>query len=302
MHQAAKIQPTGLATGIYFGLADHIYHKDPALSRGGLQKLLTHYYDYYISSPLNPKYKPSASTPAMELGTLRHVRLLEPERFSAEFRHAMTGYDSTKRPIATSLWDGVNESMDMLRLVEPRYFRKGMPEVTIVWLDPETGLRMRARIDYLRTFGCLDYKGCADIDPNKLGWHINKYAYDLQAKLYVDGVAEIKKLLNLPDRKERMVIWGEHDPEWLEAFAKDPDNGFMFLFQRSTPPYVYRFYEFENEIYENAGAVIRDAKQIYLECLENFGITDWPPGDADPQEFSIYHLPRRIFDKGARPK
>lgn len=294
-----QLQKLGLKPGIYFGLPDEQYHKDPALSRGGIQHLITHYYDYYENSVLNPKYTPSTATDSMEFGRLCHMKLLEPGNFDATYRPALSAYEAKRRPLSTSLWESIQSSMDMLRLVAPNYIAKGFPEVTIVWEDPGTGLLMRARIDYLRTFGCLDYKRCADIDPNKLGWHILRYGYDLQAKLYSDGLAEIKRLL--ANEPGRLVIQGDVDKKWLHALSQDEDNEFLFLFQRSTPPYVYRFYWLDKEIMDNAGVIIDSGKGIYLDCVKRFGLKNWPPGNSEPEEFSIYHMPRRAFDRGAKP-
>lgn len=294
MHPAAKIQPAGLPVGIYFDLPEEDYHNDPALSHGGLAKLLSHPYDYFESSPLNPK-RVNKTTKGMEFGTLSHMLLLQPERFANEYRSPFGAYEEGKIILNHKLWDQLQESMLLLETAREKYFTKGMPEVTIVWLDRETGLKMRIRIDWLRVFGGIDYKRCQSIQKAELGYYIADYTCDIQARLYSDGIKEIKRLLNhFPDA---VTIQGEVDPDWLNAFKLHPESEFGFLFQRSVAPFVYKLHTFNREILDNAAIDIDGAKKVYLDSLEKWGAENWPAGDDEPEELTMFHLPRKITQR-----
>ncbi len=67
------------------------------------------------------------------------------------------------------------------------YYSPGDREQTILWEHPETGLKLKCRLDRLCSDGrILDVKTTRDID--KFGHAISNYQYDLQAAQYRLGV------------------------------------------------------------------------------------------------------------------
>lgn len=72
-------------------------------------------------------------------------------------------------------------------------FSNGYPEVTIIW--EEHGVRMKARVDYLRTGGMIDLKTYACPDDKAPVSHflsqIATWAYDLQAAHYSEAWRQI---------------------------------------------------------------------------------------------------------------
>ena len=292
-------QPEGFAPGIYFDMPISAYHSDPALSHSGMVKLLLSPLDYWITGPLNPdreEWSEPDRGSGPWYGSKCHLLLLEREKFWQT--HKVVGMTtSTPRQYTWLTRDEyrnikacVDEIRDMPDAAE--FFTRGYPEVSIFWRDPETGLMMRIRVDWLRVFGGLDYKRAKSILNNQLGWQIADFGYDLQDRLYQEGIRQIKKLL----RSGKAVIEGKHDPEWLKEFAKDERTIFRFFFQRSVAPHVFRILGFDAEIFSNAQARIDDAKHIYRQHIEKYGRERWPAGKVTPEEFSIYHLPRRVFD------
>ncbi len=289
-------QPDGLLPGIYFGLDENVYHNDPALSHSGMRNILIHPHHYWYHSPLNPN-REFKVTDAMQFGSQCHMLLLQPEKFFDVYSVHGMGYSPKKKLIARAEYDKINESIDMIKDVPDAYsyFRNGYAEVSIVWIDPATGMRLKMRVDFLRVFGCIDYKRNKEIENNPLGWAIAEHAYDMQCEVYREGIKQIRILL----RKKKAVIHNCPDSKWLEAFMNEEDNMFVFFFQRTTRPFVFRILHFDDEITKNAIFRMSCAVERYVEYIEQYGTGRWPAGTPEIEEFSIYHLPRKIFDQGA---
>lgn len=289
-------QPGGLLPGIYFDLDEEAYHSDPALSHSGMRNILIHPYHYWHLSPLNPN-RTFKVTDAMDFGKKCHMYLLQPELFNEVYSVPGTGYFPKKKILARADYNNIEEAINMIKRVPSAYdyFRNGYAEVSVFWLDPRTKIRMKMRIDYLRTFGIIDLKRSKEIENNPLGWTIAEHGYDIQAELYLEGLRQIKDLI----KKKKAAIHNCPDEKWLMEFANDPYAAFMFFFQRSQRPYVFRIIHFDKEIAENARARIETAADRYLEYITKYGAEEWPAGTPEIEEFSIYHLPRKLFDQGA---
>lgn len=288
-------QPDGLAPGIYFGLDEKDYHKDTALSHSGMVDILDSPLDFWVKSSLNPHREFKASD-AMIFGQRCHRMLLQEKQFFTEYAVTGQGYDARKKLINRSDFEKIKESVDMIKAEKDAYayFSNGYPEVVIVWQDPRTGIRLRIMVDWLRTFGGIDYKRSKSVQNNQLGWTIADYGYDIQEALYRTGIGMAKRLL----REGKIKAYGKHDPEWLKKFMADDSVLFRFFFQRSVRPFIFRILNMDPEIIQMAQVRIEQAKDIYKHHIEKFGANSWPAGKAEPEEFSIFHLPRRIFDQG----
>lgn len=291
-------QPAGLEPGIYFGMREERYHKDPALSHSGMVDLLIHPLQYWEKSPLNPQ-RSFTETDAMKFGKRCHALLLEPENFFKEY--AVQGgkdVNAKKKYITRADFQNVQDSVEIIK-ADPAayaYFSDGYPEVSIVVIHPETGIRVRVRIDWLRIFGGIDYKRAKDIEDNPLGWTIATFGYDIQAVLYTWAIKEIKRLL----REGSVKAHGIYDAAWLDRFIAEEQTGFCFFFQRSVKPYVFDIRFFDDEINSIAETRMLQAIETYRHFIEKYGAGRWPHGNAKPREFSIYNLPRRFIDQGVK--
>lgn len=102
------------------------------------------------------------------------------------------------------------------RSLRENNFSRGYPEVTIIW--EEDGVRMKARVDYLRTGGMIDLKTYAapdDAAPVEFFMgQIRKWAYDLQAAHYGYAWAQIGPQIDAG------AVHGIVDPDWLERLRK----------------------------------------------------------------------------------
>lgn len=152
----------------------------------------------------------------------------------------------------------------------------GYPEVTIIW--EEDGVRMKARVDYLRTAMMIDLKTYAapdDVQPVSffLG-QIAKWAYDLQAAHYGCAWAQIGPLIDAG------AVHGPVDPEWLKRLRR----GWAAL-QTANRPVPWRwlavqsmgmpeidYIDFEAGLALGAAQVQRNqAIETYKRFVEEFG-------------------------------
>lgn len=290
-------QPPGLAPGIYFGLPKEAYHSDPALGHSGMVDILESPLDYWIRSPLNPQRKDDRETDAMRFGDRCHLLLFEPDRFFEKYATAGMRFTPGTTGLSSVEFLKIKESVDMIKRDKyaADHFAHGYPEVSIFWVDPESGVRLKIRVDYLRTFGGIDYKRCRSINRDFIGRQVADFGYDIQCWHYTDGIRHIKRLLKSGKVKAHGVV----DKAWLKAFTEDPDCMFRFFFQRSDPPYVWRLFQsFDAEIMAIAQSDTRKAIDIYKNHVERYGSAMWPAGSNEAEELSIFHIPSWIRDRG----
>lgn len=294
MSKEKHTQPVGLVAGIYFGLAEETYHSDPALSHSGMTDLLVSYPDYWESSCYNPKREQYSPTDAMVFGKRCHMFLLEEDRFHNHFAHYGMRADPRQHVfLSKNEYDKIKGSVEKIRSVREAalHFQNGYPEVTIVWKHG-SGIMLRCRIDYLHTFGAIDYKRIKGVDNYTIGRAIRDQGLDIQCALYTQGISEARRML----RTGKGVVLGEHDPAWLEAFKKDKDLMFRFLFQRSTPPYIWKFVSLDPDVMDEGNRAIQSAIDVFKANFSIYGSAEPPAGKADVEEITQFHVPRRFYD------
>lgn len=294
-------QPEGIAEGIYFNLSNEEYHNDPALSHSGMTKVLVSWPDYWMESCLNPERKPWKATDAMKFGDRSGMLLLQPKLFNQRYNTYSKAKSDPKSTYLSSVeWDKLRESIDAIMEVETAAanFRDGYPEVSIFWRDVSTGVMLRARIDYLRTFGCIDFKRIAEVNNYAIGRAVKAQGLDIQNFLYLEAVKAARAMLKrLNDYQLMQLAKRENVAEdWLIAFRDDEDLLFRFLFQRSTPPFIWEFRELENEVLMEGGHAVFAAIKKYSRGLELFGTGKPPMGHDSLKTISQYHVPRRDYD------
>lgn len=137
------------------------------------------------------------------------------------------------------------------------YLSTGRSELSIIWHDPSTGFRCKARID---REGMTDLKTTRDAEPYSFEWSIHKYGYDKQAAWYTDGWK---------------VLTGEDVPFRIIAVSKDKP------IQCVAAP-----------VSKAAIRIGRDANKILMarvaECRES---GEWP-GYENPHE---WNLPEQVM-------
>lgn len=288
-------QPIGLPEGIYFNLSNDDYHNDPALSHSGMTKVLISWPDYWAHSCHNPDRRKYEPTDAMKFGDRSGMYLLENDKFHEKYITYNSSNPNKKGIyLSTVEYDKIKSSIDCIREVPiaNEYFSNGYPEVSIFYRDAVTGVMLRVKIDYLRTFGAIDFKRIKGVDPWEIGNAVTNQGLDIQNFLYLDAIQSARLML----KKKKPPVFGTVDPEWLAAFAKDEDLLFRFVFQRSTPPYIWKIKVLELEVVNDGAKATRKAIEIYNAGIKTYGIARPVCGTGDVETISQYHVRRRSYD------
>ena len=295
------IQPKGIEPGIYFNLSNEAYHDDPALSHSGMTKVLLSWPDYWISSCLNPNREPWKQTDAMKFGERSGMLLLQPKLFRERFNtHGKSRADAKGIWLSSIEYSKLHESVDAIMEVDiaREHFKDGYAEVSIFWRDPGTGIMLRAKIDYLRTFGAIDFKRISAVDNYTIGRAVKAQGLDIQNFLYIEAIKAARRMLKDAGEKglEKIAKREGVSLDWLQAFRDDEDLLFRFLFQRSTPPYIWEFRELDQEVLIEGAHATFSAVKRYAASLERYGLGKPPMGRDTVKTISPFHVPRRDYD------
>lgn len=184
-------------------------------------------------------------------------------------------------------------------------FSGGYPEVSIFWLDDETGAPMKVRLDYLKTKAIIDLKTFA----NKSSLPLKQAAIfamlnqknNLQPPMYLDGMAAAAQLYR---EHGDAVVHGEVDRDWLAELMADPPTRFVFMFlQKGLVPEPVPL-EFRrsakpggsmNGYYAMGWQMYRSALREYARCMIKFGpsepwIIDRPTVPLEDSDFPLRAL------------
>jgi hypothetical protein len=128
----------------------------------------------------------------------------------------------------------------------------GIPERSIYWTDPATGIRCRIRPDWLKQLAdvvlCADYKSCRDASPDAVAKAVRDHAYHQQDALYTDG---------------------------LEIAHPGKIARFVFVFQAKTAPYLITVRELDTQTRDIGRARNEKALRIYADCTTTGIWPDW---------------------------
>lgn len=180
-------------------------------------------------------------------------------------------------------------------------FVGGYPEVSILWtaeVERNDGsgeiikVPMKMRADYLKAGAIIDLKSYA----NKMRKPLDRavyYAmaaerYHLQAAVYYAGIEAAKRL------PVRAVTGPVPSQAWLDALHKH-DKQFVFVFQQKGVAPVASGYVMPASLglISVGNAQVREAQQIFSDCLAHFGTAPWimdralqMVGDQDVPQFA----------------
>jgi len=227
------------------------YHDLTAVGSSAI-KLLAKSPAHYASSLESPK-KGSA---ALDLGSIVHMKFLEPKRFSEEchiLQHDVSF--ATKEGIALKKsmpdvkhWLKPHDSR-VLSQIENSYFNiiKSLGADVLMcskneqaYLWDEDGFHGKALIDAVseRYRLLVDIKTCSDdFSERSLGFHALKYGYPLQAAWYKRGMSKIR-------------------PE-TESWP------FVFFMFQTVPPYTARVMTIDDDTMRCANIVVEKAIENY---------------------------------------
>lgn len=242
------------APGIHLGIPELEYHALPGLSSTGIKRILEApaVYDWHRRNPEPPKK-------AYDLGHAVHGRVLGvgldeaiipgPWTTAAAKKAVAEARDAGLVPLkpedaaqADAMATAVREHPDAGPL-----FRGGQPEVSLVWDDPETGVRCRGRLDYWHEVPAVavDLKTAQSADPSRFGKHAMDFGYGEQRTHYSDGVS---------------VLTGVR-PRFLHVLVS------------KEPPHLVSVVELDITWDQVAEERVRQAIETYAKCTAN---NTWP--------------------------
>ena len=151
-------------------------------------------------------------------------------------------------------------------------FKGGYSEVSVFWRDPETGVPMKARLDYWKTNAIADLKSFDSRGlPLKtaIAQAMLRYRYFTQACVYLDAAREARTLIDAG------LVYGDVSPAFLQSVAAEPT--FMFVFSAKGPaPVAKGFVAHRRLTYmEVAKAEVEDTKHIWARNWRVFGEGPW---------------------------
>ncbi|BBU22136.1 PD-(D/E)XK nuclease-like domain-containing protein [Mycobacterium xenopi] len=270
--------PIPLEDGVYAGIPTSDYQSDrDSLSASGARLLLSApaKYAWQLDHPREPATH-------FDIGTLVHTLVLgcgdEIEVVDAEdwrSKHARECRDKAREtgrvPILRADYDAAVDMRDAVKIhhrLAAELFDAGEPEMSMWVRDPATGVRLRARPDWMTQrdgrLWLVDLKTCQSADPREFGRTANHLGYHVQMAWYVT----VARLLEL-----------------------DPNPVFLFVLVEKTPPHLVSVVELDADAYQLGYRRMREAIDVFRACR------DWDewPGYAADSEIVPVALPQWVF-------
>lgn len=261
---------TNARDGLVLGMDDAEYHGGPELSHTAMKWLLRSpkHYKAKAGKPfVKPEFDFGHAVHAKVLGTGLTAVAIPEELLDSR------GYASTKAakefcetarangevPLKADVVKRVNDAAEaVLANSKARRLlaREGEPEVSLFATDPESGIRLRIRVDWLTAMKNghplpVDLKSTTDVRRHKIRRSVEDYGYDLQQATY-------RHVLNL--------ITGQPIPPM------------QFVFVEADPPHEVRVVQLAHEDWIAGGDIkMRRAIETFARCTAA-GV--WP-GDDD---------------------
>lgn len=273
-HALAAVVPVN--DGLYPRIPDTVYHADPhSLSSSGARLLLAKTPAEFLQERIEPPkpkkhYDEGHAAHYVVLGEGAQLKVLDPavHGLKADGKPAdkPSGTAKWKQAEAAAREQGktviTKAQMDNVQRMAGKVFQnpfaakllgQGDAEVSAYWHDDQTGVRLRARFDYLPERKgrqiIVDYKTAISAAPAEFAKSIANYGYNQQAAWYIDAAIE----------------HGFDDP------------AFIFIVQMKAAPWLVSLHQIEPEWIELGRKKNREAINLYAECVE----TDVWPGHGD---------------------
>ena len=256
--------PPGIHAGITFDDYCHI----EALNHSTLK--------LWDKTPAHARYAmthPQETTTSLRMGDACHVAVLEPKRFKKEYaRSPKFDMRTNKGKAAAAAWAseypeyaallpteydaacGMRDSVWAHPLASEMLKGKGQNELTVIWVDADSGLLCKGRIDRLTSYMgwtiVLDLKTALDASIDQFARACVKYGYHSQAAFYLDG---------------------------LNALAAH-ERRFIYLVVENQPPYLVRLLELDDSAIAEGRARYRAAVQTYKVSMDSGEYPAYPVG------------------------
>jgi len=154
---------------------------------------------------------PTTETPAMALGTALHTYVLERDSFSTNIavapkvdRRTKAGKETWANFVAESEGKAVItaedfEMVERMGLSIDRHpyaselLSEGKAEQSVLWVDDETGIKCKARIDFVTPDCLVDLKSTRNASEHGFLQSIVNFRYYIQAALYLSAMSIVSE-------------------------------------------------------------------------------------------------------------
>lgn len=282
-HAAAELTATGpepaatKAPGLYDDIDEAAYHADPlSLSHSGAKAILRA-PALFRHEQQNPVFKKvfdfGSAAHSKVLGIGIEVRVIpedilasngatstkEAKAFIAKARtEGAVALKATETAVIEQMADKLSEHSLAMELLSD-----GRAEVSAYAEDPETGVMLRGRFDWLGTTIGTDYKSAASADPNWFRRKASEFRYHQQHAWYFD----------------------------LAAAAGHPLEAFCFIVQMKEPPFLVTVVELVERAVQRGRDLNRRAIDTYARCAT----TDTWPGYVPDDRFASVDIPEWAY-------
>ena len=241
------------APQIIEALSDLDYHSSPALSASGAKLILRSpaHYRWAMDHPTTTAtFNLGHAVHSLVLGSGRPLVLLECDTYRAKCDQLErdVALAEGQIPLTRPEWQQVRAMADAV-LSHPlaaALFTDGRPELSLFTTDPETGVELRTRPDWIgRTI--VDLKTTINANPadfDRIAW---TYHYEMQSAWYLDEVAR--------------------------AGIMPDDDRLLFVNVEKSPPYLVSVTELDAEALRIGRTRNREAIDMFARCLAT---DEWP--------------------------
>lgn len=252
-------------------MPDAEYHQHPALSQSGAKLLLPPscpaLFKYYRDNgrPEKRAYDFGHLAHKMVLGVGAELAVIDAPDYRT--KAAQMERDEARaaglipvlrheHDVAVQMARVLGEHPVASRLLAPG---TGQAEVSLFYTDPDTGIDLRGRLDWLpfvrpgRRMIIPDYKTAVSANPADFAKNAANYGYHMQDSWYSDAA---------------------------KAKGLDDNPSFVFIVQEKNPPYLVSVIELDEPSKQLGRAQNRRAIQLFKECTE----TGHWPGYSDDVE------------------
>ncbi|KQU30316.1 MULTISPECIES: PD-(D/E)XK nuclease-like domain-containing protein [unclassified Rhodococcus (in: high G+C Gram-positive bacteria)] len=269
--------------GAYDGIPDHEYHSDKtSLSSSGARALLNENPAIFRWNQDHPK---PAKKDEFDVGHAAHALVLGEGAeivdigFDAYTTIAAkeardTAYAENKTPLRSSDYRAVHAMVAELRKhpLAEALFGNGVAERSLYYPDPETGVTLRARPDFMPHRGAgrqliVDYKTSTTSSPSKFAKSADDFGYYMQDPWYRDAVI---------------------------GLGIDDDPAFIFVNQMKTAPYLVSVVELDRDAVELGRRRNRQAVDLFAHCTST---NTWPGWGDEPHLVSLPAWTHRRFEE-----
>jgi|TARA_R110000824_G_scaffold133216_3_gene295914 hypothetical protein len=267
---------TGHHSGLLFNQSAGEYHAVPGASASRLNKM-------FRKSPAHMRHdleNPEEPTQAMTIGTATHSAILEPDLFQKEWGRLPEGDGRSKaikeakadlvaqfgadHILKAEVYDGI---IGMRESVLGNEFAADLlgeanTEVSSYWIDAQTGVRCKARIDALPYqdsgwgYCLVDVKTTTDASAKEFQRSVHSFGYHRQAAHYLASTCD-------------------------KVFDR---SRFIFVCVEKVPPHCVAIYELDSDALALARSELDHLLGLWAECEVN---EEWPSYPRGIQKLSL---------------